>query len=161
MCDLYRARWDIEVFFKQVKQTLKLGDFLGHSANAIRWSRKRGRPRCCSLCCCATRRTLGTGGTVLRASSRWCERRCGSGSIWWNCCEVMGQQAAVLPFLEPHMPRGCLDLRRNVLHLMGQHPPKIAGKSSKTPTRPPSSSPLLLQLLQGLPPHLPLPMGCL
>jgi hypothetical protein len=37
VCDLYRARWDIEVFFKQVKQTLKFGDFLGHSANAIRW----------------------------------------------------------------------------------------------------------------------------
>lgn len=37
VCDLYRARWDIEVFFKQVKQTLKLGSFLGHSANAIRW----------------------------------------------------------------------------------------------------------------------------
>lgn len=37
VCDLYRSRWDIEVFFKQVKQTLKLGDFLGHSANAIRW----------------------------------------------------------------------------------------------------------------------------
>ena len=37
VCDLYRARWDIEVFFKQVKQTLKLGDFLGHSAKAIRW----------------------------------------------------------------------------------------------------------------------------
>ena len=33
VCDLYRARWEIEVFFKQVKQTLKLGDFLGHSAN--------------------------------------------------------------------------------------------------------------------------------
>jgi hypothetical protein len=25
------------VFFKQVKQTLKLGSFLGHSANAVRW----------------------------------------------------------------------------------------------------------------------------
>ena len=37
VCDRYRDRWDIEVFFKQVKQTLKLGDFLGHSANAIRW----------------------------------------------------------------------------------------------------------------------------
>lgn len=37
VCDLYRARWDIEVFFKQVKQTLKLAGFLGHSANAIRW----------------------------------------------------------------------------------------------------------------------------
>ena len=37
VCDLYRRRWDIEVFFKQVKQTLKLSSFLGHSANAVRW----------------------------------------------------------------------------------------------------------------------------
>ena len=35
--DLYKARWQIEVFFKQIKQTLKLADFLGHSANAVRW----------------------------------------------------------------------------------------------------------------------------
>lgn len=37
VCDLYRRRWDIEVFFKQVKQSLKLASFLGHSANAVRW----------------------------------------------------------------------------------------------------------------------------
>lgn len=37
VCDLYRRRWDIEVFFKQVKQTLKLGSFLGTSLNAVRW----------------------------------------------------------------------------------------------------------------------------
>ena len=37
VCDLYGRRWDIEVFFKQVKQTLKLSNFLGHSANAVRW----------------------------------------------------------------------------------------------------------------------------
>ena len=37
VCDLYRRRWDIEVFFKQVKQTLKLSNFLGHSGNAVRW----------------------------------------------------------------------------------------------------------------------------
>jgi hypothetical protein len=37
VCDLYRRRWDIEVFFKQVKQSLKLGSFLGHRANAVRW----------------------------------------------------------------------------------------------------------------------------
>lgn len=35
--DLYRARWEIEVFFKQIKQTLKLSGFVGYSANAIRW----------------------------------------------------------------------------------------------------------------------------
>jgi len=37
ICDLYRARWGIEVFFKQIKQTLQLGAFLGYSENAIRW----------------------------------------------------------------------------------------------------------------------------
>lgn len=35
--ELYQARWGIEVFFKQIKQTLKVCDFLGHSKSAIRW----------------------------------------------------------------------------------------------------------------------------
>ena len=34
---LYRCRWQIEVFFKQIKQTLQLADFLGHNATAVRW----------------------------------------------------------------------------------------------------------------------------
>jgi hypothetical protein len=34
---LSRCRWRIEVFFKQIKQTLPLADFLGTSANAVRW----------------------------------------------------------------------------------------------------------------------------
>jgi len=37
ICDLYKARWAIEVFFKQIKQTLQLADFLGHNEQAIRW----------------------------------------------------------------------------------------------------------------------------
>ena len=37
MVALYRCRWEIEVFFKQIKQTLQLADFLGTSANAVRW----------------------------------------------------------------------------------------------------------------------------
>jgi hypothetical protein len=37
IADLYRNRWSIEAFFKQIKQTLQLADFLGHSANAVRW----------------------------------------------------------------------------------------------------------------------------
>jgi hypothetical protein len=36
VCDLYKARWEIEDFFKQVKQTLRLIGFPGYSANAIR-----------------------------------------------------------------------------------------------------------------------------
>jgi len=34
---LYQARWEIELFFKQMKQTLKLCDLMSYSANGIRW----------------------------------------------------------------------------------------------------------------------------
>ncbi len=37
VAELYRCRWDIEVFFKEIKQTLQLSDFLGHNANAVQW----------------------------------------------------------------------------------------------------------------------------
>jgi hypothetical protein len=37
VADLYRCRWQVEVFFKQIKQTLQLADFLGHNENAVRW----------------------------------------------------------------------------------------------------------------------------
>ena len=37
VCDLYKAGWAIEVFFKQIKQTLKLGSFIGHNKKAIQW----------------------------------------------------------------------------------------------------------------------------
>lgn len=37
ICDLYKARWAVEVFFKQLKQTLQLADFLGHNENAVQW----------------------------------------------------------------------------------------------------------------------------
>jgi Transposase DDE domain/Domain of unknown function (DUF4372) len=35
--DLYGCRWEIETFFKELKQTVQLVDFLGHSANAVKW----------------------------------------------------------------------------------------------------------------------------
>ena len=37
VAELYRCRWQIEVFFKQIKQTLQLADFLGNNANAVKW----------------------------------------------------------------------------------------------------------------------------
>ena len=37
VAELYGARWDIEVFFKEIKQTVQLADFLGNNANAVRW----------------------------------------------------------------------------------------------------------------------------
>ena len=35
--ELYRKRWSIEVFFKEIKQTLKLTDFVGYNENAVKW----------------------------------------------------------------------------------------------------------------------------
>ncbi len=37
ICDLYKSRWGIETFFKEIKQTLQLADFLGNSSNAVKW----------------------------------------------------------------------------------------------------------------------------
>jgi hypothetical protein len=37
VAELYRCRWQIEAFFKQIKQTLQLAGFLGTSANAVKW----------------------------------------------------------------------------------------------------------------------------
>lgn len=37
VADLYRCRWQIEVFFKQLKQTLQVSEFLGQSKNAVIW----------------------------------------------------------------------------------------------------------------------------
>jgi hypothetical protein len=37
ICDLYKARWAVEVFFKEIKQTLQVADFMGHNENAVRW----------------------------------------------------------------------------------------------------------------------------
>ncbi|MFA0964800.1 IS4 family transposase [Roseivirga sp. BDSF3-8] len=35
VADLYKSRWEIEVFFKQVKQNLKIKSFIGTSPNAV------------------------------------------------------------------------------------------------------------------------------
>ena len=35
--DLYRCRWEIETFFKEIVQTLQLSDFLRDNAHAVRW----------------------------------------------------------------------------------------------------------------------------
>lgn len=37
IAELYRARWTIESFFKELKQTLQLRDFVGTNEKAIKW----------------------------------------------------------------------------------------------------------------------------
>ena len=79
VCDLYRCRWGIEVFFKQIKQTFKVCDFLGYSKHAIRWQ------------------LWSVGLTSLRPAALHCipkqmatqlhpsvytDPRCGLGSFW-------------------------------------------------------------------------------
>lgn len=36
ICDLYKARWKVELFFKTLKQNLKIRKFLGNSAHAVK-----------------------------------------------------------------------------------------------------------------------------
>ncbi len=37
IAELYRARWAIELFFKELKQTLQLSDFVGYNEKAVKW----------------------------------------------------------------------------------------------------------------------------
>lgn len=36
ICDLYKSRWEVEVFFKTLKQNLRIKKFLGRSMNAVK-----------------------------------------------------------------------------------------------------------------------------
>ena len=37
VADLYKARWEVEILFKELKQTLQLQDFYGENENAVEW----------------------------------------------------------------------------------------------------------------------------
>ena len=37
VCDLYKARWEIELFFKELKQTLQFKQFFGFNEKAVQW----------------------------------------------------------------------------------------------------------------------------
>ncbi len=37
VAELYRARWAVELFFKELKQTCLIHDFVGYNENAVRW----------------------------------------------------------------------------------------------------------------------------
>ena len=66
VADLYRCRWQIEVFFKQIKQTLQLADFLGTNANAVRW---QVWTALLFICSCAIWRSSPTGAIASPGSS--------------------------------------------------------------------------------------------
>ena len=83
-----RCRWDIEVFFKELKQTLQLSDFLGNSAHAIRW-----QIWCGLIVHLLLRRlhSLNQCATPFSASSPSYEPACGTRKICRNCSGSMGQ----------------------------------------------------------------------
>jgi hypothetical protein len=89
VCDLYRRRWDIEVFFKQVKQCLKLSNFLGHSANAVRWQVYS------ALLVYVLLRLHGAsqpvGAQLHPAVCGGAAPRCGNAWTCWHCSNPMGQ----------------------------------------------------------------------
>ena len=37
VAELYRARWAVEMFFRELKQTCQLHDFVGYNENAVKW----------------------------------------------------------------------------------------------------------------------------
>lgn len=41
VAELYRARWAIETFFKELKQTLQLQDFVGTNEKAVKWQDRK------------------------------------------------------------------------------------------------------------------------
>jgi hypothetical protein len=133
LCDLYRARWDIEVFFKQVKQTLKLGDFLGHSANAIRWQVWTALLLYVLLSYAAHIGHWGYSFTRLFAVVR---------AAMWERLDLVrllrsyGTSGGSFPLLGASHAAWLPGFEPKELHLMGQHPPDIAGHRSKSPTRP-------------------------
>ena len=78
VCDLYRRRWDIEVFFKQVNQSLKLGSFLGQQRQCVEIAGLHGSVVYVLLRFMA--HLSEWGDMVSRGSSRSRAQRCENGS---------------------------------------------------------------------------------
>ena len=112
VCELYRCRWQIECFFKQIKQTLQLADFLGNSANAVRWQLWM------ALLCYVLLR-------YLAHISRW------AGSftrLWAVCRSALWQRLDLCALLERYGTAGgsfrCLG-QPEALWLPGLHPKPV------------------------------------
>src|SRR3974390_236642 len=97
IADLYRCRWSIEVFFKELKQTLQLADFLGHNANAVRWQVWTALLVYLLLRFCAF---LSQWGHSSPGSLLWFARPSGRSSNFGVCWKSMGQPEAAGAFWE-------------------------------------------------------------
>jgi len=89
VADLYRCRWQIEVFFKQIKQTLQRADFLGPNENAVRWQLWTARLLYVLLRFIAW--VHRWAGRAFRASSPCCAPPCGWPKTSPPCWNARGQ----------------------------------------------------------------------
>lgn len=117
VCDLYRCRWGIEAFFKQIKQTFKICDFLGTPSTP---SAGNSGPPCCCTCCCALSPSKASGHTASPACSPWCAASSGTASASLISPISMGQHA-IDTACAPVPNR--LICRASPLDTVGQHPP--------------------------------------
>jgi hypothetical protein len=116
VADLYRCRWQIEVFFKQIKQTLQLADFLGNNANAVKWQVWMALLVYVLLRFQAWRsgwtHSFSRLLTLLRAAL-WLPRDIGA--LLQRCGTAGGRWGTLAPPCQSELPGFAV-------HLMGQHP---------------------------------------
>ena len=80
--DLYRCRWQIEVFFKQIKQTLQLADFLGTQRQRRALAGVDGPP---GLCAVALLELSVASGRIASPGSSLCLR-----AALWQKLDLLG-----------------------------------------------------------------------
>jgi len=90
VAQLYKCRWRIEVFFKQIKQTLQLADFLETSANAVRWQIWTAL----LVYMCDTWPFFRTGRTASAGSSPSCAPASDASGTYSGFWPAMGQPEA-------------------------------------------------------------------
>lgn len=88
ICDLYKARWAIEVFFKEIKQTLQLSDFIGYNENAVRWQIWTAL---LTYFYSALLHGRMNGSILLQDCSLPCAESSGAAWIWEVSSDVVGQ----------------------------------------------------------------------
>jgi hypothetical protein len=107
--ELYGCRWEIETFFKELKQTVQLVDFLGHSENAVKWQVWTALLVHLLLRLLAWQSkwahsfsrlvTYVRAALWLRAALHELLKRCGTAGVRWRCPDLICQ--GWLPGLAP------------------------------------------------------------
>ena len=121
ICDLYKARWAIEVFFKEIKQTLQLSDFISLATTRTRCAGKYGR-LFSHMFYSALLRGRMNGSIPLQDYSQPCAESSGAVWIWEASSNAVGQQV---------IQSACEELRNRHIYLDSLHynPTQRKGKT--------------------------------